>query len=45
MQGVFQVNFFIKVETFHSVMNCLAIRFDKNHAGETLQDAVDFLQK
>ena len=26
-------------------MNCLGIRSDKSHAGETLQDAVDFLQK
>ena len=45
MQGVFQVKFFIKVEKFHMVMDCLGIRFDKSHAGETLQDGVNFLQK
>ncbi len=45
MQGVFQMKIFIKVEKIHMVMNCLGIRFDKSHAGETLQDAVDFLQK
>lgn len=36
---------FIKVEIFHMFMNCLGIRFDESHAGETLQDGVNFLQK
>jgi hypothetical protein len=45
MQRVFHVIFFIKIQYFQMVANCLGIGFVKSHAGETLQDAVDFLQK
>lgn len=36
---------FIKIQKFQLVRNLVGIRFDKSHAGETLQNEVDFLQK
>ena len=45
MQGMFQMIFLKKSKKFQMVMSCLGVRFDKSHAGETLQDAVDHLQK
>ena len=45
MQRVFQMIFLKKGNKFQMVMSCLGVRFDKSHAGETLQDGVNFLQK
>ncbi len=45
MQRVFQMIFFKKGYKFQMVISCLGVRFDKSPAGETLQDAVDLLQK
>ena len=45
MQRVFQMIFLKKGNKFQMVMSCLGVRFDKSHAGETLQNAVDLLQK